>query len=188
MEAGGHRKGALRKALVDLKNAWQDRNSINRIEALVLTANISAWKALLAAAILGGGIGGASAQVPAVLLEACNNLQPAAKRTACLRAAQQGGNRGAPANITGKTYGTADVPSTYVPPPQQAAEVYPVTPVLPMQPQGGYPQPGYPPSGYPASGISQGGYPASGGATCHVGPRGGTYTITRSGKKNYGGC
>lgn len=23
---------------------------------------------------------------------------------------------------------------------------------------------------------------------CHVGPRGGTYTITKSGKKNYGGC
>ena len=28
----------------------------------------------------------------------------------------------------------------------------------------------------------------SGGATCHVGPRGGTYTITASGRKNYGGC
>lgn len=27
-----------------------------------------------------------------------------------------------------------------------------------------------------------------GGATCHVGPRGGTYTITASGRKNYGGC
>lgn len=26
------------------------------------------------------------------------------------------------------------------------------------------------------------------GATCHVGPRGGTYTITASGRKNYGGC
>lgn len=24
--------------------------------------------------------------------------------------------------------------------------------------------------------------------TCHVGPRGGTYTITPSGKKNYKGC
>lgn len=24
--------------------------------------------------------------------------------------------------------------------------------------------------------------------TCHVGPRGGTYTITKSGRKNYGGC
>jgi endonuclease YncB( thermonuclease family) len=26
------------------------------------------------------------------------------------------------------------------------------------------------------------------GAECHVGPRGGTYTITASGRKNYGGC
>ncbi|WP_420869073.1 excalibur calcium-binding domain-containing protein [Cereibacter azotoformans] len=25
-------------------------------------------------------------------------------------------------------------------------------------------------------------------STCHVGPRGGTYTITSSGRKNYGGC
>lgn len=28
----------------------------------------------------------------------------------------------------------------------------------------------------------------SGGQTCHVGPRGGTYTITKSGRKNYAGC
>lgn len=28
----------------------------------------------------------------------------------------------------------------------------------------------------------------SAGPTCYVGPRGGTYTITKSGRKNYGGC
>lgn len=28
----------------------------------------------------------------------------------------------------------------------------------------------------------------SGGPTCYTGPRGGTYTITASGRKNYGGC
>ena len=28
----------------------------------------------------------------------------------------------------------------------------------------------------------------AGGQTCHVGPRGGTYTITASGRKNYSGC
>lgn len=28
----------------------------------------------------------------------------------------------------------------------------------------------------------------SGDATCHTGPRGGTYTITASGRKNYAGC
>lgn len=26
------------------------------------------------------------------------------------------------------------------------------------------------------------------GPTCYVGPRGGTYTITKSGRKNYAGC
>lgn len=31
-------------------------------------------------------------------------------------------------------------------------------------------------------------YTAPSGKTCYVGPRGGTYTITKSGKKNYGGC
>lgn len=30
--------------------------------------------------------------------------------------------------------------------------------------------------------------PSSSSSTCYVGPRGGTYTITRSGRKNYGGC
>src|SRR5687768_8949858 len=30
--------------------------------------------------------------------------------------------------------------------------------------------------------------PNPSGPTCHVGPRGGTYTITKSGKKNYSGC
>lgn len=29
---------------------------------------------------------------------------------------------------------------------------------------------------------------SSGGATCYTGPRGGTYTITASGRKNYNGC
>lgn len=29
---------------------------------------------------------------------------------------------------------------------------------------------------------------ASNKPTCHVGPRGGTYTITASGRKNYNGC
>jgi hypothetical protein len=29
---------------------------------------------------------------------------------------------------------------------------------------------------------------SSSGRTCYVGPRGGTYTITKSGRKNYGGC
>lgn len=36
-----------------------------------------------------------------------------------------------------------------------------------------------------AASVSQ---PLSSGATCYAGPRGGTYTITASGRKNYGGC
>jgi hypothetical protein len=30
--------------------------------------------------------------------------------------------------------------------------------------------------------------PAADRPTCHVGPRGGTYTITKGGRKNYSGC
>lgn len=37
----------------------------------------------------------------------------------------------------------------------------------------------------PAAGSS---YVLPNGRVCYVGPRGGTYTITSSGKKNYGGC
>lgn len=40
----------------------------------------------------------------------------------------------------------------------------------------------------PAAPTRSSGYTAGGSGTCHVGPRGGTYTITKSGKKNYGGC
>lgn len=29
---------------------------------------------------------------------------------------------------------------------------------------------------------------STGGQNCFVGPRGGTYTITKSGRRNYGGC
>lgn len=34
--------------------------------------------------------------------------------------------------------------------------------------------------------TKQGGQPGDG--TCYTGPRGGTYTITKSGRKNYSGC
>lgn len=39
----------------------------------------------------------------------------------------------------------------------------------------------------PVAPTRRSGY-SGGDSTCHVGPRGGTYTITKSGKKNYGGC
>lgn len=39
----------------------------------------------------------------------------------------------------------------------------------------------------PAAGYAATARPV-GSRTCHVGPRGGTYTLTASGRKNYGGC
>lgn len=44
-----------------------------------------------------------------------------------------------------------------------------------------------PAAAMPVAPTRSSGYTA-GSSTCHVGPRGGTYTITKSGKKNYGGC
>ena len=40
------------------------------------------------------------------------------------------------------------------------------------------------PVGATAQGLQQ----TQGRPTCYVGPKGGTYTITKSGRKNYGGC
>ncbi|CAG9171470.1 YHYH domain-containing protein [Cupriavidus respiraculi] len=40
----------------------------------------------------------------------------------------------------------------------------------------------------PKATTRQAARPAAGGPTCYTGPRGGTYTITASGRKNYGGC
>jgi len=48
------------------------------------------------------------------------------------------------------------------------------------------PQPLYTPSTPRAASTPRNSY--AGGQTCHVGPRGGTYTITASGRKNYSGC
>ncbi|MBY4898292.1 YHYH domain-containing protein [Cupriavidus sp. AU9028] len=39
-----------------------------------------------------------------------------------------------------------------------------------------------------ASGAFRTPTPTTSGPTCYTGPRGGTYTITASGRKNYGGC
>lgn len=93
-----------------------------------------------------------SAEVPAILLEACNAMEPASKRMECLRAANQTGS-----SSTGEVTSSGTAPrSAYAPQPNRAAPARPTT--------------------------------TSNGATCHVGPRGGTYTITASGRKNYGGC
>jgi hypothetical protein len=97
----------------------------------------------------------ALAQTPAILLEACNAMEPASKRLECLRAAA--GTRSVPATVYG---GTPSVPQ--VPPSASrslSANTYRQTP--------------------PRAASSQ---------TCYTGPRGGTYTITASGRKNYSGC
>jgi len=108
---------------------------------------------LLAIAIAGSVP--ALAQTPAILLEACNAMEPASKRLECLRAAA--GVRPAPAA------GYSGTPST----PRTALSTSP------------------PPSS-PA--YKQTAPRATSGQTCYTGPRGGTYTITASGRKNYSGC
>ncbi|WP_431266634.1 YHYH domain-containing protein [Roseateles chitinivorans] len=40
----------------------------------------------------------------------------------------------------------------------------------------------------PATSASAVGRTSSAAPVCYTGPRGGTYTLTKSGKKNYGGC
>jgi len=55
----------------------------------------------------------------------------------------------------------------------------PVTPIAPQQLKASYPPP-------TQSAVTPTRTPSM--PTCYVGPRGGTYTITVSGKKNYKGC
>lgn len=107
---------------------------------LVIYAGIAIWSI------------SSNAAVPAILLEACNAMDPASKRMECLRAANQ---TGSPSNGGVTSSGTASQ-SAYAPQTNRAAPARPTT--------------------------------ASNGATCYVGPRGGPYTITASGRKNYGGC
>lgn len=98
-------------------------------------------------------------QAPTVLLEACNALPDANKRLECLKAAVG----------TGST-------TTPRPVPQAAA------PTLALPLASGVAAPNSP-SARQAQPSS-----TSGSPTCFVGPRGGTYTITKSGRKNYSGC
>lgn len=94
------------------------------------------------------------AQTPAILLEACNAMEPASKRLECLRAANG-----------------VQAPSSRTSPAPQAMYSAPATASVPAR-----------------AAASSGSSRTVGGQTCYVGPRGGTYTITASGRKNYGGC
>ena len=94
----------------------------------------------------------ALAQVPAVLLEACNAMEPASKRIECLRAANN------VSSTSHRNYSGAQSNASALAPQAQ-------TRVNRADPSDN-----------------------SSSSTCHVGPRGGTYTITASGRKNYSGC
>lgn len=96
--------------------------------------------------------GAAWAQAPAILLEACNAMEPASKRLECLRAAN---------SVQAQ--------------PARASSM----------PQAAYAAPAVSPT---RAATSSGSSRSVGGQTCYTGPRGGTYTITASGRKNYGGC
>ena len=98
----------------------------------------------------------ASAQVPAILIEACSLLEPASKRVECLQVA----NRQAQGPSRSST-----PQSAYSAVPNGVMSNPTATNVAPRM-----------------------NHSSLGGQTCYVGPRGGAYTITKSGRRNYGGC
>lgn len=103
--------------------------------------------------VLGLAAAPAWAQAPAILLEACNAMEPASKGLECLRAAN--GVHAQPARASSMPQAAYAVPATAAPTRSAAT-----------------------------SGSSR----TVGSQTCYTGPRGGTYTITASGRKNYSGC
>lgn len=117
-------------------------------------ASWAAFPALLLAC------GATLAQVPAILIEACSQMEPASKRVECLQAA----------NGVAAPSAVARAPAA----PQAAFQQQPAVNSFAA------------PTARPAA--RSGTQTTPGGATCYVGPRGGTYTITASGRKNYSGC
>ena len=83
------------------------------------------------------------AQVPPILLEACNAMEPASKRMECLRAANRSGSGASNGSVAQSAYAAPTTARSFA---------------------------------------------GQRDTTCHVGPRGGTYTVTASGRKNYAGC
>lgn len=110
----------------------------------------------------------AHAQAPAILLEACNAMESQAKRLECLREAGAGPSKRQPGGPTG----TMAVPS----PSRSGTQTTNTTTRVSVATTS---------KEKPATAAPR---TRSLPAGCHVGPRGGTYTITKSGKKNYGGC
>ncbi len=112
-----------------------------------------------------GAIAPAWSQTPPMLLEACNAMQPAAKRGECLRAAN--GLAGASSGSNFASRASSAPQAIYAPSTSRGASVSSQAPTTKASPGSSY---------------------SVGGKTCYVGPRGGTYTITASGRKNYSGC
>lgn len=102
---------------------------------------------------------GGFAQTPHILLKACNAMKPASKRLECLRAAS-----GTSGGSTGASR-SATAPQSIYSPATTA-----------------------PRSAMSSTAAPSGSSYSAGGRTCYVGPRGGTYTVTASGRKNYSGC
>lgn len=105
-----------------------------------------------------------------ILLEACNAMENPNKRLECLKAVV--------ASLQGSSISHVE-PA----PPARASSPssrYASTPALSL---GSLP---YTARSAPETATPRPSNPA--GQTCFTGPRGGTYTITASGRKNYGGC
>lgn len=99
-----------------------------------------------------------SAAPAPILIEACGLFKQAAKRAECLRAADERTSGGGYASAGGARYNLTQ-------------------PVASRQSQSTSAVVARPARKH-----------ASEDSTCYVGPRGGTYTITASGRKNYNGC
>ena len=125
----------------------------------------------------------AQAGTAPILLEACNLFDERDKRLECLRAAN-GLGAGSSAQGTSRP-GRPEPVRSAMPNTLGAFDGAPGAARSSGSPSS-YPTP----SAYqaPSAPSSRGPARASGGATCYTGPRGGTYTITASGRKNYGGC
>lgn len=106
---------------------------------------------------------GAYATPPEILVEACQQFSEPAKQQQCLRAVREQDAICADSARMGGANSRADADAAYVAPDM-------------AQPL------------YAAPKRARRSSSSSSSSTCYVGPRGGTYTITRSGKKNYGGC
>lgn len=108
-----------------------------------------------------------AAATPSVLLEACNALDDPAKRLECLKAAVGGSS-----TQQDERKSSPPLRGSYAPP--SGADGNTLAPSFQATPS-------------PRTGVRA---PSSsaGDSTCYVGPRGGTYTITKSGRKNYSGC